>query len=59
MLGVVRFVRSVFLLAIMLGIAGTLFETTGCIGKEAVKAHQQGGVSFKWLNHQLVGSGKK
>ncbi len=53
--GVVQFVRSVFLLAIALGIAGTLVEATGLVGREAAKAHQHGGISFKWLNQQLVG----
>lgn len=45
--GVVQFVRSVFLLAIALGIAGTLVEATGCVGREAAKAHQRGGISLK------------
>lgn len=53
--GVVQFIRSVFLLAIALGIAGTLVEATGCVGHEASKAHQRGGISLKWLNKQLVG----
>ncbi len=56
MSGVVQFIRSVVLLAIALGIAGTLVEATGCVGREAAKAHQRGGISFKWLNQQLVGS---
>lgn len=54
--GVVQFIRSVFLLAIALGIAGTLVEATGCVGREAAKAHQRGGISLKWLNQQLVDS---
>lgn len=54
MLGVVQFMRSLLLLAVALGCAGTLVEATGCVGREAVKAHQHGGVSFKWLNQQLV-----
>ncbi len=57
--GVVQFVRSVFLLAIALGIAGTLVEATGLVGREAAKAHQHGGMSFKWLNQQLVGNGSR
>jgi hypothetical protein len=57
--GVVRFVRSVFLLAIALGIAGTLVEATGCVGREAAKAHQRGGISLRWLNHQLVRPSQK
>lgn len=55
--GVAQFVRSVFMLAIALGIAGTLVEATGCVGREAVKAHQRGGVSLRWLNQQLGGAG--
>lgn len=57
--GVVQFVRSVFLLAIALGIAGTLVEATGCVGREAAKAHQRGGISLKWLNQQLVEDGRQ
>lgn len=58
MFGVVQFIRSLLLVAIMLGAAGTLVEATGIVGREAAKAHQRGGVSFKWLNQQLVGGGK-
>jgi len=43
----------------MLGVAGTLVEATGIVGREAAKAHQHGGVSFRWLNGQLVGNGSK
>jgi len=57
MYGVVQFIRSVFLVAIALGIAGSLVEATGCVGREAAKAHQQGGISLRWLNQQLVGNG--
>ncbi len=53
MSGVVSFMRSVVFLAVCLAAAGTLAEATGCVGREAVKAHQQGGISFKWLNNQL------
>lgn len=52
--GAVQFVRSIILLAIALGMAGSLVEATGCVGREAAKAHQRGGVSLKWLNQQLV-----
>lgn len=52
--GAVQFMRSVFLFAIALGVAGTLVEATGCVGREAAKAHQHGGISLKWLNQQLV-----
>lgn len=56
--GVVQFIRSLIFVAFMLGAAGTLVEATGIVGREAVKAHQHGGMSFRWLNQQLVGSGK-
>ena len=55
MMGVVQFIRSLIFVAILLGAAGTLVEVTGIVGREAAKAHQHGGVSFKWLNQQLVG----
>jgi hypothetical protein len=57
MLGVVQFIRSLIFVAIALGAAGTLVEATGIVGREAAKSHQHGGMSFKWLNHQLVGTG--
>ncbi len=57
MLGVVQFIRSLIFVAIALGAAGTLVEATGIVGREAVKAHQHGGISFRWLNQQLVGNG--
>ncbi len=55
MMGVVQFIKSLVLVAIMLGAAGTLVEVTGCVGHEAAKAHQHGGMSFRWLNQQMVG----
>ncbi len=58
MMGVVQFIRSLLLVAVMLGAAGTLVEATGLVGREAAKAHQHGGMSFRWLNRQLVGGGK-
>lgn len=57
MIGVVNFIRSLIFVAIALGAAGTLVEATGIVGREAAKAHQHGGMSFKWLNQQLVGNG--
>jgi len=57
MIGVVNFIRSLIFVAIALGAAGTLVEATGIVGREAAKAHQHGGISFKWLNQQLVGNG--
>ena len=58
MMGVIQFIRSLLLVAVMLGAAGTLVEATGIVGREAVKAHRHGGMSFRWLNRQLVGGGK-
>ena len=55
--GVVQFIRGLLLVAILLGAAGTLVKATGIVGREAAKAHQHGGMSFKWLNQQLVGNG--
>ncbi len=56
--GIIQFIRSLVFIALMLGAAGTLVEATGLIGREAAKAHQHGGMSFKWMNQQLVGGGK-
>lgn len=53
MMGVVQFIRSLILVALLLGAAGTLIEATGIVGREAAKAHQHGGMSFRWLNQQL------
>lgn len=58
MIGVVQFIRSIFILAVALGCAGTLLEATGCVGREAAIAHQRGGIKFKWMNQQLIGDGK-
>ncbi len=57
MSGVIQFMRSLVMVALMLGAAGTLVEATGIVGREAAKAHQRGGIKFKWLNQQLVGYG--
>ena len=57
MTGVVQFIKSLILLAIFLGAAGTLVEATGIVGREAAEAHQHGGIKFKWLNQQLLGNG--
>ncbi len=56
--GVVQFIRSLLYIAIMLGAVGTLVEATGIVGREAAKAHQHGGMSFRWLNRQLIGGSK-
>ena len=58
MIRVVQFIRSLLLVAVMLGAAGTLVEATDFVGREAAKAQQHGGMSFRWLNRQLVGGGK-
>lgn len=58
MTGVVQFMRGLVIAALLMGAAGTLVEATGIVGREAAKAHQRGGIKFKWLNHQLVGGGK-
>lgn len=58
MVGVVQFLRGLVMVALMLGAAGTLVEANGCVGREAAKAHRHGGIKFRWLNQQLVGSGK-
>lgn len=57
--GVVQFIRSLVLVALIMGAAGTLVEATGCVGREAVLAHMHGGMSFRWLNRQLVGKSLK
>jgi|JI10StandDraft_1071094.scaffolds.fasta_scaffold22411_8 hypothetical protein len=59
MIGVVQFVRGVFILAITLGFAGTLVEATGCLSKEAAKSYQRGGISFRYLNQQLINEKQK
>jgi len=56
--GIVQFMRGLVMAALLLGAAGTLVEATGIVGREAAKAHQHGGIKFKWLNQQLVGGGK-
>lgn len=51
--GVIQFIKSILVLAFLLGAAGTLVEAAGCVGQEAAKAHEHGGVSFRWLNANL------
>ncbi len=53
MTGTVSFVKLVLIFALALGLAGTLLEATGFVGRKAVEAHQSGGISFRWLNDQL------
>lgn len=52
--GIIQFIRGAFLLAIALGIAGTLGEATGVMRIEAAKAYRHGGISFKRFNQQLM-----
>lgn len=52
--GVIQFIRSIILNAITIGVIDNLVETIGCVGRDAVKAHQRGGISIKWLNLQLM-----
>jgi hypothetical protein len=54
MAGIVSFIKSVILLAFIIGVSGNLVECTGLVGREAAKAHQRGGISFRWLNQKLV-----
>jgi len=54
MFGIVQFVKTVIMFAIGLALAGTLAEATGVMGQEAAKAYRHGGISFYWLNQQLV-----
>lgn len=56
--GIVQFLRGLVMAALLLGAAGTLVEVTGIVGREAAKAHQRGGIKFKWLNQHFVGGGK-
>jgi hypothetical protein len=58
MSGIVQFMRGLVMAALLMGAAGTLVEATGIVGREAAKAHQHGGIKFKWLNQQLVDGGK-
>lgn len=50
MQSIVNFIKTVITIAFVLGASGALIEATGFVGKEAIKAHLQGGVSLKWLN---------
>lgn len=57
--GVVQFFRGLVFLAFVLGAAGALVESTGCLGHEAVKVHQNSKVIFRvyakdWGSRQLV-----
>ena len=51
--GIVSFIKSVVLLAFIIGVSGNLVECTDIAGCEAAKAHQRGGMGFRWLNDQL------
>ena len=58
MSGIISFIRAVIMFAIGLALVGTLAESTGWVGREAVREHQHGGISFRWLNRQLIGKRK-
>ena len=53
MFGPIRFVFTIIWFAIGLSIVGTLKDCTASMGKEAVKVHQHGGISFKKWNDRL------
>jgi hypothetical protein len=55
MSGIISYIRNAILFAIGLAFTGTLLEVTGLVGREAIRAHQHGGISFRWLNRQLEG----
>ena len=59
MSGPIRFVFTIIWIAIGLSTIGTLKDCTSMMGKEAVKAHQQHGMSLTWWNNQLNGKPKK
>lgn len=52
--GVVKFIRTIVVLAFLFGVTGTLVDITGILGRAAVEAHHAGGIKFKRLN-QLFG----
>lgn len=55
MIGPIRFVFTIIWFAIGLSMVGTLKDCTNAMGKEAVKAHQHGGISYRKWNRQLLG----
>ncbi len=54
MSGPIKFIKAIIWIAIACLATGTLMEAKNSIGKEAVRAHKKGGVSFKELNNMLV-----
>ena len=50
-----RIVLRLIKLALVVGVAGGVTDTTLAMRSEAVKAHKEGLVSLKQLNHVLVG----
>lgn len=55
MSGVIKFILSIFKLAIFLAIMGDLKVATQIILHKAVEAHQHKGISFVEMNNALVG----
>lgn len=55
MSGVIQFIISVFKIAIFLAVMGDLTAATKFMMNSAATAHQHRGISFKKLNHMLVG----
>lgn len=53
--GVVQFIRSLALVAFLLGVTGSIVDVTRLVMNEAVHAHKPGGMSFKKMNSSLVG----
>ena len=49
-----RIVLGLIKLALVVGVAGGVTDMTLAMRREAVKAHKQGLVSLKQLNHVLV-----
>ncbi len=52
---IVQLIRSVIVLAILLGVLGCLVDFSKLVMSEAAFSHQRGGISFKSLNNLLEG----
>ncbi|MBL7555945.1 MAG: hypothetical protein JNM24_09005 [Bdellovibrionaceae bacterium] len=50
MAGAIKLIKFIIWFSLALGATDTLFEATEYLGKEAVKAHQKGGVKFKHID---------
>ena len=53
--GAIKFIVSIFKIAIFLAVMGDLTTATKIMLNQAVKAHQHRGISFKKMNQMLVG----